>query len=111
MIDFENQTDLNVEIVGLEDIANSITKREIELIIVDNPTIKEINFEYKRFLASFKAPDENYVDQVITLTIDCCGVDFSKFHCVKSAQRIDLYHFLKIKEQNIIDIIKNKAYD
>ena len=48
MIDFENQTDLNVEIAGLEDIATSITKREIELIIVDNSTIKEINFEYKR---------------------------------------------------------------
>lgn len=73
--------------------------------------VEEINFEYKRFLASFKAPDENYVDQVITLTIDCCRVDLSKFHCVKSAQRIDFYHFLKIKEQDIIGIIKNKAYD
>ena len=48
MIDFENQTDLNVEIAGLEDIATSITKREIELIIVDNSTIKEINFEYRQ---------------------------------------------------------------
>lgn len=48
MIDFENQTNLNVEIAGLEDIANSITKREIELIIVDNLTIKEINFEYRQ---------------------------------------------------------------
>lgn len=73
--------------------------------------VEEINFEYKRFLASFKAPDENYVDQEITLTTDCCRVDWNKFHCVKSDQRIDLYHFLKIKEQNIIDIIKNKAYD
>ena len=73
--------------------------------------VEEINFEYKRFLASFKAPDENYVDQVITLTIDCCGVDWSKFHCVKSTQRIDFYHFLKIKEHDIIGIIKNKAYD
>ena len=73
--------------------------------------VEEINFEYKRFLASFKAPDENYVDQVITLTIDCCEVDWNKFHCVKSAQRIDFYHFLKIKEHDIIGIIKNKAYD
>ena len=73
--------------------------------------VEEINFEYKRFLVSFKAPDENYVDQVVTLTIDCYGVDLSKFHCVRSVQKIDFYHFLKIKEQNIIDIIKNKDYD
>lgn len=73
--------------------------------------VEEIDFKYKRFLASFKAPDENYAAPVVTLTIDCNGVDWSKFHCVKSVERIDFYHFLKIKEQNIIDIIKNKAYE
>lgn len=70
--------------------------------------VEEINFEYERFLASFKAPDENYVDQVITLTIDCNGVDLSKFHVVESVERIDFYQFLKIKERDIIDIIKKE---
>lgn len=69
---------------------------------------EEINFEYKWFLASFKAPDENYANPVVTLTIDCYEADLSKFHCVKSVQGIDFYHFLKIKEQDIIDIIKKE---
>ena len=61
--------------------------------------------------ATFKVPDKNYNYPIVTLSIDCYGVDLSKFHCVKSVQRIDFYHFLKIKEQDIIDIIKNKDYD
>ena len=47
MIDFENQTDLLVELSELEEIAHSVTNREIELIIVNNETIKNINFEYR----------------------------------------------------------------
>lgn len=73
--------------------------------------IEEINFEYKRFLVSFKAPDGNYVEPVITLLIDRVGVDLNKFHRVKSVQRINFYQFLKIKEQDIIDMVKNKDYD
>lgn len=48
MIDFENQTDLNVDINELESILSSITTKDIELIIVDNPTIKELNKEYRQ---------------------------------------------------------------
>lgn len=48
MIDFENDADLNVQISELELIANSITKRDLELIITDNETIKAINFEYRK---------------------------------------------------------------
>ena len=70
--------------------------------------VEEINFERKWFLAPFKAPGWN---QVLTLAIDYCEADLSKFHCVKSVQGIDFYRFLKIKEQDIIDIIKNKDYD
>lgn len=73
--------------------------------------VEEISFENKRFLVSFKAPDGNYAEPEITLSIDRVGVDLSKFHPVKSVQRIDFYQFLKIKEQDIIGIIKNKAYD
>ncbi|TLS99296.1 rRNA maturation RNase YbeY [Aliarcobacter cibarius] len=47
MIDFENQTDLLLELSELEEIAHSVTNREIELIIVNNETIKNINFEYR----------------------------------------------------------------
>lgn len=47
MIDFENQTDLHLELSELEEIAHSVTNREIELIIVNNETIKNINFEYR----------------------------------------------------------------
>lgn len=72
--------------------------------------VEEIDFENKRFLVSFKAPDGNYAEPVITLSIDSSGVDLNKFHRVKSGQRIDFYQFLKIKEQDIIGIIKNKAY-
>lgn len=70
--------------------------------------VKEISFENKRFLVSFKAPDDNYAEPVIILSIDCYGADLSKFHVVESVERIDFYQFLKIKERDIIDIIKKE---
>ena len=48
MIDFENQTDFLVNLVALEKIVNSLTKKDLELIIVDNQTIKEINLEHRK---------------------------------------------------------------
>ena len=48
MIDFENQTDFLVNLVALEKIVTSLTTKDLELIIVDNKTIKEINFEYRK---------------------------------------------------------------
>lgn len=47
MIDFDNQTNLIVDINELEQIASSQTNRDLELIIVNNEAIKEINFEYR----------------------------------------------------------------
>lgn len=73
--------------------------------------VDDIDYINKRFSVAFKVPDKNYNYPIVTLSIDYYGVDLSKFHFVKSVQRIDFYHFLKIKEQDIIDIIKNKAYD
>lgn len=70
--------------------------------------VEEINFENKRFLVSFKAPDDNYAEPVIDLSIDCYCADLSKFHWVKGVQRIDFYQFLKIKERDIIDRIKKE---
>lgn len=73
--------------------------------------VEEVNFKYGQFLVSFKAPDGNYAEPVVTLSMDCHNADLSKFHSVKSVQRISFDKFLKIKEQDIIDIIKNKDYD
>ncbi|QOY53582.1 rRNA maturation RNase YbeY [Candidatus Sulfurimonas marisnigri] len=43
MIDLDNKTSLEINIDVLEAIAESITDREIELIITDNEEIKELN--------------------------------------------------------------------
>jgi probable rRNA maturation factor len=47
IIDLDNQTSLNVDIDALEAIAQSLTNREIELIITDNESIRELNREYR----------------------------------------------------------------
>ncbi len=47
IIDLENQTDLPVDIDALEEIAQSLTTREIELILTDNASIRELNQEYR----------------------------------------------------------------
>jgi len=47
MIDFDNQTDLNIDITEIEEIANFITDKDFELIVVNNEEIKEINKEYR----------------------------------------------------------------
>jgi len=47
MIDIDNQTSYEVKTDLLEAIANSLTEKEIELIITDNETIAQINAEYR----------------------------------------------------------------
>ncbi len=47
IIDLENQTDLPVDIDALEEIAQSLTTREIELILTDNASIRELNQEHR----------------------------------------------------------------
>jgi len=47
IIDLENQTDLTINIDILEEIAQSLTTREIELIVTDNKTIQELNSEHR----------------------------------------------------------------
>lgn len=73
--------------------------------------VEKTDFVNDRFFVSVKAPDDKYAEPVVSLSTDRYGADLSKFHIVKSIQRISLDHFLKIKEQDLIDIIKNKAYD
>ena len=47
MIDFDNQTNLEINLEEIEKIANFITDKDFELIIVDNETIQSINKEYR----------------------------------------------------------------
>jgi probable rRNA maturation factor len=54
IIDLDNQTDISINIEVLENIAQSLTKREIELIVTDNKTIQALNSEYR---AKDKATD------------------------------------------------------
>ncbi len=47
IIDLDNQTELQIGLDPLEKIAQSLTDREIELIIADNDTIAALNQEYR----------------------------------------------------------------
>jgi len=47
IIDLDNQTALNIDINALEKIAQSLTDREIELIVTQNDTIAALNQEYR----------------------------------------------------------------
>jgi probable rRNA maturation factor len=47
IIDLENQTDLPIDINALEEIAQSLTTKEIELIVTDNASIQELNQEHR----------------------------------------------------------------
>ena len=46
-ITIDNQTDFRVPIDKLEAIADKFTEREIELVLCDNQTIKELNAAYR----------------------------------------------------------------
>jgi len=47
MIDLDNQTTLHCDLEALEKIASMLTYREIELIIVDEETMKTLNHEHR----------------------------------------------------------------
>jgi probable rRNA maturation factor len=47
MIDFENQTNLEINLEEVEKIATTITDKDFELIVVDNKAIQELNKEYR----------------------------------------------------------------
>lgn len=48
MIDIDNQTDLEVPIDLCETIAQSLSERDIDLLITDDIQIRKINTEYRR---------------------------------------------------------------
>lgn len=48
MIDIDNQSDMLVPTNELEKIANSLTTKEVELLITNNTEIQKINLEYRQ---------------------------------------------------------------
>lgn len=48
MIDLDNQSDFEVNLDFLEEIASHTTNKDIELLIVDNETIRQINREFRK---------------------------------------------------------------
>ena len=47
MIDLDNQTPLAVDLEALEKIADTLSSKEVELIITDDQTMQELNAEYR----------------------------------------------------------------
>ncbi len=47
MIDFENQTETQIDISSLEQIANDLTKKNIELILTTNNKIRILNKKHR----------------------------------------------------------------
>ena len=47
MIDLDNQTDFSFELSKLEQIADALSSKEVELLIVDNETIEALNTEHR----------------------------------------------------------------
>ncbi len=47
MIDLDNQTDLALDPSNLEVIANTLSSKEVELIITDDDTMRSLNSEYR----------------------------------------------------------------
>jgi len=47
MIDLDNQTTLAVDLEALEEIAETLSGKEVELIITDDATMQELNAQYR----------------------------------------------------------------
>jgi len=47
MIDLDNQTTLSFNLAPLEEIASTLSTKEVELIITDDETMKALNTEYR----------------------------------------------------------------
>jgi len=47
MIELENNTDFEIDITSLENIANTLTKKDIELLVVKNDEMQQINKEHR----------------------------------------------------------------
>lgn len=48
MIEIENETDLNIPLDLIENIANSLTDKDIDLLVTNDVQIQKINLEYRQ---------------------------------------------------------------
>ncbi len=48
MIDLDNGTEFEIDIISLEKIAQTLTKKDIELLVVRNDEIQELNREHRK---------------------------------------------------------------
>lgn len=48
MIDLENNTQFEIDILSLEKVAEILTKKDIELLVVKNDEIKKLNKEHRK---------------------------------------------------------------
>jgi probable rRNA maturation factor len=77
MIDLDNQTDFQINLQELENIATFITKQDFELILTSDEIIKKINFQYRQIdkatdVLSFplKMVSENIPIGTVIISID-----------------------------------------
>jgi len=70
MIDLDNQTTLAVDLEALEKIAESLSTREVELIITDDTTMRELNAEYR---------DKDSITDVLSFPMDAPFTEQSIF--------------------------------
>ena len=47
MIDLDNSTSCHIDLVSLENIKNSLTQKDIELLVVHNDEIQQLNKEHR----------------------------------------------------------------
>ena len=70
MIDLDNQTTLEVNLDLLEEIAQALSTKEVELIITDDQTMQTLNAEYR---------DKNTVTDVLSFPMDAPFTEQSIF--------------------------------
>ncbi len=70
MIDLDNQTTLPVDIEALDKIAESLSSKEVELIITDDTTMRELNAEYR---------DKDSITDVLSFPMDAPFTEQSIF--------------------------------
>lgn len=70
MIDLDNQTTLAVDLEALEKIAASLSNNDVELIITDDVTMRELNAEYR---------DKDSITDVLSFPMDAPFTEQSVF--------------------------------
>ncbi len=81
MLNIENLTDFNIDNKLLENIANTLTSREIDLTLCYNNTIQQYNKEYRQKdqttdVLSFPIENDLIIDNIMPLGAIVISVDY-----------------------------------